>query len=112
MARRGGYTRDVAGIEWAKLSQQRHAEGVLSAASMGQDFYTWMNDAVAHHAYRCEMIQAKQRYQEDELAARQSNAPTPDPNDRRYQVNKPVPTITRPEPGGMNGGSRGPRARP
>jgi hypothetical protein len=109
MARRGGYTRNVEGIEWAKLSEQMDARGKLSAARMGQSYYTWLNDAVAHHDYRCEVLEMQERYQQAQTEATANNMPTVDQRD--YRVTRPVPTITREQPG-VSTGSRGPRARP
>ena len=65
---------------------------------MGQDYFTWLNDAVMHHVYRGELMAAKELYRADELEARQGNRPTPDQNDKRYQVDRPAPTITRTGP--------------
>ena len=106
MAPRGGYRKntDPRG-EYVRLDQVRDAEAKLCAARMGQTFEVWFADAVDHHIYRCELLQAKERYRSDDLEARRLNLPTPDPNDRDYRVSRPQPTITKPETHGT-GNSR------
>lgn len=94
MARRGGYGRDVEGIEWAKMSAHQDAEGKLSAAAMGQSYYTWLNDAVAFHVYYCERYRLHQQYSHDQAEASRSNTFTVDPHDPRYQPQRPRPVIT------------------
>ncbi len=96
MARRAGGYRKSQDVEWAECARQTYGEAIVSAASMGQDVFTWMNDAIQHHAYRCEVLQAQARYQADELEASTSMRNTPDKNDPRYQVTRPKPEITRP----------------
>jgi hypothetical protein len=94
MARKGGYGRSEP-VEWVKLSQISYAEAITSAVAIGQDVQTWFADAVTHHLYRCELLQAQERYQMDEAAAAASNRPTPDKNDQRYSITRPRPEITR-----------------
>jgi hypothetical protein len=94
MARKGGYGRSEP-VEWVKLSQITYAEAITTAASMRQDLQTWFADAVSHHLYRCELLQAQERYQVDEVAAAEAGRPTPDKLNPRYAVNRPKPAITR-----------------
>lgn len=95
MPRKGGYSRSEP-VEWVKLSQIAYAEAITTAAGMRQDVQTWFADAVSHHVYRCELLQAQERYQMDEVAAAAAGRPTPDKLDQRYAVNRPKPSITRP----------------
>ena len=105
MAKRaGGYKRSDP-TEWAECARSSYGEAITSANRLGQDVYTWMNDAIAHHVYRVEQIEAQQRYQADEVTAARNNDPTPDKNDPRYQVTRPKPTIT--EPGAGKGSTTG-----
>jgi len=94
MARRGGYGRDVEGIEWAKLGAGQDALGKLSAAGMGQTYFAWLNDAVAFHVHYCERYQLHQQYRQDQEAAAQQNRPTVDPHDPKYHPQGPRPTVT------------------
>jgi hypothetical protein len=109
MPRKGGYGRSEP-VEWVKLSQISYAEAITTAAKMSQDVQTWFADAVSHHVYRCELLQAKERYQVDEVAAASAARPTPDKLDPRYSVNRPRPTITRPQ--GATGPGNAPRPAP
>ena len=108
MAPRGGYKKntDPRG-EYVRLDQVQDAEAKLCAAKMGQELPVWMADAVEHHLYRCEMLQAQERYRADELAAAARRYVSPDRHDRRYQVDRPKPEITQPGPGAGSAG-RGP----
>ena len=100
MARRGGYGKDVEGIEWAKLGAAADAQGKLSAASVGQSYYTWLNDAVAFHVHYCERYQLHQLYRQDQQDATARNAPTVMPHDPKYQPRSPRPSMTfTPAPG-------------
>lgn len=112
MARRGGYTRNAEGIEWAKLSEQLDAEGKLSAVSMGQSYYVWLNDAVAHHVFRCEQLKAQERYQQDQAEATRTNSYTVDPLSPKYQVTRAKPTITRASVSEQGSGVTGRTYRP
>jgi hypothetical protein len=95
MARRaGGYKRSDP-TEWAECSRQVYGEAIVSANAMGQDVYTWMNDAIQHHAYRCELIQCKERYAADLRAAHETNGISPMEYEERYQPTRKQPTITR-----------------
>ncbi len=110
MAKRGGYGRSEP-VEWVKLPQVTYGEAITSAVSMGQDVNTWFLDAVAHHLYRCEGLQAQERYAHDDAVAAAGMKPTPDKHDQRYQITRPKPEITRPAAGpgpgqGSTGGGR------
>ncbi len=72
---------------------------------MGQDVFTWMNDAIQHHAYRCEQLKAQERYQADAAEAMLNSRPTPMQYDEKYQVSRPKPTITRPAGQGSEPGT-------
>lgn len=84
-----------------------YGEAIASANKLGQDVFVWMNDAIAHHVYRVEQIEARDRYQADYQAWMQGNTPgQPIQSDPKYQVQRPRPEITVPvagrggEPGG------------
>lgn len=81
-----------------------YGEAITSANRLGQDVFVWMNDAIAHHVYRVEQIEARDRYQADYKAWMQGNAPgQPMQSDPRYQVTRPKPEITMPGPGQGSG---------
>lgn len=112
MARRpGGSGRKSADIEWAECHRSLYGEAIVSATSMGQDAYTWMNDAIEHHVYRCEQLKAQERYQADLAAAAAGLQPSPMSYDERYQVHRPKPTITK-RPGQGSGPPTGRNYRP
>jgi len=92
MSRRGGYQRST-DDEWMKTSQLRYAEAVTSAHAMGQDPVTWLSDAIEHHAYRCEVMLANERFAEASREAADRMQPTPLKSD--YLPTRPAPTITR-----------------
>lgn len=96
MARRAGGYKKSDPTEWAECARSTYGEAIVSANLMGQDVFTWMNDAIVHHVYRCEGLQAQARYQMDEAYAAENRMNTPDKNDPRYQVTRPKPEITRP----------------
>ena len=73
----------------------RFGEAIRSAGEMHQDLYTWMNDAITHHAYRCEQIRLQEQYQLDQQEATQYNRPTVDPQSPRYRPTREKPAITR-----------------
>jgi hypothetical protein len=93
-----------------RVSQLGYAEAIQSAAAMGQTLDVWASDAIAHHVYRCDQLQAQYRYREDAAEAERTMSPTPLQHDERYQVTRPKPKITR--PAGQGSGPPGRSYRP
>lgn len=91
MAPRGGYKRSTSD-EWMKTSQLRYVEAISSAAAMEQDPVTWLSDAIEHHAYRCEVIRARERFAEASMEAAAEMRPSPLQSD--FMPTRPPPTIT------------------
>ena len=95
MARRAGGYKKSDSTEWAECARSMYGEAVVSANSLGQDVFTWMNDAIAHHVYRVKLLHAKERYEADMAEAIHTNGITPQQWESRYQVTDPKPEITR-----------------
>ena len=112
MARRAGGYKRADPTEWAECARALYGEAITSANRLGQDVFVWMNDAIAHHVYRVEALQAQERYQADYAAFVKSPlaAGAPDQRDPKYQVTRPKPEITRPS--GQGAASSAPRPRP
>ena len=112
MARRAGGYKKSDPTEWAECARSSYGEAISSANRLGQDVFTWMNDAIAHHVYRVEQVQAQQLYRHDMEAfnAGRTNI-SPMQYDPKYQVNRPKPEITYPGPG-QGSGAAGPTPRP
>ena len=90
MAKRGGYSKST-NDEWIKTSRQHYAEAIRSADDMGQDLTIWLADAIAHHAYRCELIQARERF---ELASREAAEQLrPSPLEADFKPKRSAPVI-------------------
>ena len=100
MAKRPGGYKKSDDAEWAECHRSSYGEAIASANRLGQDVFTWMNDAIAHHVYRVDQLQAQQLYRADLEAfnAGLSNI-SPLQYDPKYQVTRPKPEITMPEPG-------------
>jgi hypothetical protein len=110
MAPRGGYRGGVdKRAEWVRLDIDTDAEGKLTARAMGQDYWVWINDAIEHHVYRCELLMAQERYSADEMESRSRNSHTPNKYDPRYQVTRKKPEITRMPEQGSGRDRRSPR---
>lgn len=103
MPPRGGYRKSNRD-EWLKTTQARYAEAITSAAAMGQDLETWTADAIAHHAYRCELIACRERFAEASREAAAAMRPSPLESD--FVPTRPAPTITRPEGQGTTAARR------
>lgn len=112
MARRAGGYKKSDPTEWAECARSMYGEAVVSANRLGQDVYVWMNDAIAHHVYRVEQVQAQQQYRADMEAfnAGKSNI-SPQQYDPKYQVSRPRPEITQPGPG-QGSAASGPGFKP
>jgi hypothetical protein len=112
MAKRPGGYRKSDNTEWAECARSLYGEAIASANRMGQDVFVWMNDAIAHHVYRCELLEKQAQYQADLKHAHDSNGIAPQPYEERYQVTRPKPEITRPGPGAGQGSGPGRSYRP
>lgn len=112
MARRAGGYKKSDPTEWAECARSMYGEAVVSANKLGQDVYVWMNDAIAHHVYRVEQIEAQRRYQADmaEFTAGRTSI-SPVQYDPKYQVDRPKPEITQPA-AGQGSGPTGRNYRP
>lgn len=112
MARRAGGYKKSDQVEWAECHQQMYGEAITSANRLGQNLFTWMNDAIAHHVYRVEQIEARDRYQADYAAWMAGNSPgQPMQSDPKYQVTRPRPEITM-QPAGQGSGPASRAYRP
>lgn len=112
MAPRGGYSRNRArGVEYVPVSEVLDAEGKIMAAKMGLEFSVWVADAINHHIYRCEVMECKQQWHMDEMAARQRNDGYVDPEDPKYQPRRAKPTISKPKQAGGHRTTDGPDFR-
>ena len=104
MARRAGGYRKSDPTEWAECSRRMYGEAITSANKLDQDVFIWMNDAIAHHVYRVDQIEAGDRYQADYAAWMAGNSPgQPMQSDPKYQVTRPKPEITMPAAGQGSG---------
>lgn len=103
MARRGGYSRST-NDEWMRVERRVYGEALRSADDMGQDLDIWLTDAIQHHSYRCELIQAKQRYRQacEEAAATRNVSPL----ESDFMPTRSAPTITRREGQGSSTGNQ------
>jgi hypothetical protein len=99
MAKRAGGYRKSDDVEWAECHRTLYGEAIVSAAAMGQDVYTWLNDAIAFHAYQCERLRLYRQYRDDQEEATHHRRPAVDPNEARYQPTRPKPEITWPARG-------------
>jgi hypothetical protein len=105
MARRAGGYKKSDSTEWAECARSIYGEAIVSANSIGQDVFVWMNDAILHHVYRIEQMKAAAMYQADVKHAHETKGITPQPYEAKYQVQREKPTITRPGPGQGSGPS-------
>ena len=103
MARRAGGYKKSDSTEWAECARSIYGEAIVSANLMGQDVFTWMNDAIQHHAYRCEALTKQQQYQADMAHAHETGGISPQQWETRYTVTRPKPEITQPGPGQGSG---------
>ncbi len=111
MARRVGGYKKADRTEWAECDRRLYGEAIVSAASMDQDEFVWMNDAIAHHVYRCEQVKAQERYQMDMAAFNAGHTDiSPQKHDPRYQVTRARPEITVQQPGQST--APGPKIKP
>jgi hypothetical protein len=84
-----------------------YGEAVVSANKLGQDVFTWMNDAIAAHVYRVELLQVQEAYRADLQAFNAGETHvSPQSYDPKYQVTRPKPEIT-PPPAGKGSGPTG-----
>ncbi len=106
MARRGGYNRST-NDEWMKVSRRHYAEAIQSADAMGQDLTIWLCDAIAFHAYRCEVETGKKAY--TAACRRAGELREPMPMEADFKPRRPTPKFTTNADGqGREAGSRRP----
>ena len=75
MARRPGGYKKADDVEWAECHKSLYGEAIVSANRLGQNLFTWINDAIAHHVYRVEQIDKQNLYRADYAAWMEGNAP-------------------------------------
>ncbi len=104
MARRPGSGRKDQNIEYAECHRSLYGQAITSANQMGQDPFVWFNDAIVHHVYRCEVLQAQTNYRQACHDAAVSRQPSPLQAD--FMPARPAPTITIPGGQGSAAGNR------
>jgi len=108
MAREGSRKRQS--DEYIGTNQASYAEAIQSSIAMGQTLEAWIVDAIAFHAYHCEVVRLAVEYEAAEFEARQANNPTPDRS--RFQPRRQRPTITEPQAGKGSGPTTARQYRP